>query len=192
MGERFWSIEYSAGTVLILSFVALFVGALMYWVRGGIRGGAPPTHVYFVWERGFIMAAVVLTALGLALLEGLLQDSAGRVLARAGAIAYLFGGVLVVAVEASSLSQGLHRNDSEQNWAPANIYVVLALLAQAAIGGSLLQAGLLPAWIGWVTIVWNAAWLLAFVIKRDDIYIPFVHHFMPLVIGIALVSHASS
>lgn len=137
------------------------------------------------------MAAVALTALGLALLEGLLEDSAGRVLARAGAIAF-FGGVLVVAVEASSLSQGLHKNDSEQNWAPANIYVVLALLAQAAIGGSLLQAGLLPAWIGWVTIVWNAAWLLAFLIKRDDIYIPFVHHFMPLVIGIALVSHASS
>ena len=191
MGERFWSIEFSAGTVLILSFAALFVGALMYWIRGGIRGGAPPTHVYFVWERSFIIAAVVLTALGLALLEALLQNSAGGVLARVGAIAYLFGGVLVVAAEASSLNQGLHKNSSEQNWAPATIYVVLALLAQAAIGGSLLQAGLLPPWIGWATVVWNIGWLLAYLIKRGDIYIPFVHHVMPLVIGIALVTHAT-
>lgn len=191
MGERFWSIEFSAGTALILSFAALFVGALMYWMRGGIRGGAPPTHVYFVWERSFIIAAVVLTALGLALLESLLQNSAGGVLARVGAIAYLFGGVLVVAAEASSLNQGLHGNSSEQNWTPATIYVVLALLAQAAIGGSLLQTGLLPPWIGWATVVWNIGWLLAYLIKRGDIYIPFVHHVMPLVIGIALVTHTT-
>jgi hypothetical protein len=191
MGERLWSIEYSVGTVLILSFVALFVGALMYWIRGGIRGGAPPTHIYFVWERSFIIAAVVLTAVGLALLEGLLENSAGRVLARVGAIAYLFGGVLVVAAEASSLSQDLNRNSSQQNWAPAIIYVVLALVAQAAVGGALLQANLLPAWIGWATVVWNLGWLLAFLIKRGDIYIPFVHHLMPLVIGIGLVSHGA-
>jgi hypothetical protein len=191
MGERFWSTEFSAGTVLILSFAALFVGALMYWMRGGIRGGAPPTHVYFVWERSFVIAAVVLTALGLALLEALLQNSAGGVLARVGAIAYLFGGVLVVATEATSLNQGLHGNSLEQNWTPAIIYVVLALLAQAAIGGSLLQAGLLPPWIGWATVVWNIGWLLGFLIKRGDIYIPFVHHVMPLVIGIALVTHTT-
>ena len=191
MSERLWSIEFSAGTVLILSFAALFVGALMYWRRGGIRGGAPPTHVYFVWERSFIIAAVVLTAIGLALLEDLLQNSAGGVLARVGAIAYLFGGVLVVAAEASSLNQGLHGNSSEQNWTPATIYVLLALLAQAAIGGSLLQVGLLPPWIGWATVVWNIGWLLVYLIRRRDIYIPFVHHVMPLVIGIALVTRAT-
>jgi hypothetical protein len=188
MGERFWSIEFSAGTVLILSFAGLFFGALMYWIRGGIRGGAPPTRAYLVWERSFIMAAVVLTAIGLALLDGVLQDSAGRVLARAGATAYLFGGVMVVAAEASGLKQGPHNDGSEQIWAPVVVYVVLALLAQAAIGGSLLQAGLLPSWIGWATVAWNLAWLLGYLIKRGDIYIPFVHHVMPLVIGIALVA----
>lgn len=35
------------------------------------------------------------------------------------------------------------------------IYVVLAFLGQAAIGGALLQANLLPAWIGWLIIAWN-------------------------------------
>jgi hypothetical protein len=187
MGERIWSIEFSAGTVLILSFVALAVGATMYWIRGGTRGGAPPTQVYFIWERSFIITAVVLTALGLALLDGLLQDSPGRVLARAGAGAYFFGGVLVVTAEASSISHRLHKDWSGENWALAIIYVVLAFLAQAAIGGSLLQAELLPPWIGWATVVWSIGWLLVFVIKRGDIYFPVLHHVMPLFIGVALI-----
>ncbi len=77
--------EMSAGSALTLSFLALAVGAIMCWIRGGTRGGAPPTQVYFLWERSFIVAAVVMTAVGFALLDSLLQDSAGRVLARAGA-----------------------------------------------------------------------------------------------------------
>jgi hypothetical protein len=52
----------------------------------------------------------------------------------------------------------------------------------------MLQAGLLPSWIGWATFAWNVWWLLGYLIKRGDIYIPFVHHVMPLVIGLALVS----
>jgi len=187
MGERIWSIEFSAGTVLILSFVALAVGATMYWIRVETRGDAPPTQVYFMRERSFIIAAVVLTAVGLALLEGLLQNSAGSVLARSGASAYLFGGILVVTAEASSISQGLHRDWSGQNWALAIVYVVLAFLAQAAIGGSLLQAELLPPWIGWAAVAWSIGWLLVFVIKRGDIYFPVLHHVVPLFIGVALI-----
>jgi hypothetical protein len=187
MSEQIWSVGFSAGALLILSFVALAVGAGMYWIRGGTRGGAPPTHVYFMWERSFIIAAVVLTALGLALLDGLLQNSAGRVLARAGAIAYLFGGVLVVTAEAASISQGLHKDWSGENWALAIIYVVLAFLAQAAIGGSLLQAELLPQWIGWAAVLWSIGWLLVFAVRRGDIYFPVLHHVIPLVIGIALI-----
>jgi hypothetical protein len=182
-----WSTEVWAGSALILGFVALAVGATMYWSRGGTRGGAPPTQLYFVWERSFIMAAVVMTALGFALLDGLLQDSAGRVLARAGSSAYLFGAVLVVVAEASSVTQGAHKDWSGENWALAIIYVVLAFLAQAAIGGSLLQAGVLPVWIGWATVVWSIGWLAAFVVKRGDIYFPVLHHVMPLLIGAGLV-----
>jgi hypothetical protein len=179
---------FSAGILLILSFVALSAGASMYWLRGGIRGGAPPTKAYFVWERTFIIAAVVLTAIGLALLEGELQSSDGRVLARAGAVTYLLGGVLVVAAEASSVGQFLDGNRSQQVWPLEFAYVVLAFLAQAAVGGALLQAGVVADWIGWATVVWNIGLLLVMLIRRGDIYIPFVHHLMPLVIGVALVT----
>jgi len=47
---------------------------------------------------------------------------------------------------------------------------------------------LVAAWIGWVTILWNIAWLVVLTLfARRDIYFPVLHHVMPLVIGIALL-----
>jgi hypothetical protein len=180
--QRFWSIERAAGSFLVLGFAANLAGVLMFFIRGGTSGGVPPSPAYFVWERSFLMAAVVLTAIGFVLLEGHLQNTDGRILARTGATAYLFAGVFVVAAEALNLNPG------QNTYALIVIYVVLALLAQATMGGSLLQAGLLPAWIGWVTIIWNIAWLVVLpVTSPRDIYYPILHHLMPLLIGIALL-----
>ena len=68
------------------------------------------------------------------------------------------------------------------------IYVVMAFLAQAAIGGAVIQSGLLAAWIGWATILWNIAWLVVLsLISRRDMYFPILHYLMPLVMGIALL-----
>jgi hypothetical protein len=89
------------------------------------------------------MAAVVLTAIGFALLKRHLQDTDGRALARTGATAYLFAGILVVVAEALSLSLGY-----EQLYPLIVISVVVAFLAQAAIGGAVLQSGVLAAWMG--------------------------------------------
>ncbi len=87
--QRFWSMERAAGAFLVLSFVANLAGVLMFSIRGGAGGGAPPSYTFFVWERGFFMAAVVLTTLGLVVLEGHLHNTDGRVLARTGATMYL-------------------------------------------------------------------------------------------------------
>jgi hypothetical protein len=129
------------------------------------------------------MAGIVLTAVGFSLLEGPLQSSAGSVLARAGATVYLFGGIMGAAAEALNLA------DKDRYFYPlVVVYVVLAFLAQVAIGGALLQAGLLAAWIGWVTIVWNVAWFVVVVrLTPRDIYFPVLHHAMPLLIGIGLL-----
>jgi hypothetical protein len=181
---RFWSLERVAGFALVLGNVAVLPGLLMFWFRGGERGGAPPSPAYFVWERSFILAAVVLTAIGFVLLEGHLQTSAGHVLARIGATAYLFAGILVVAAESLNPSLGY-----DKLYRLIVIYVVVAFLAQAAIGGAALQSGMLAAWIGWATILWNLVWLVVLpMITPRDIYFPVLHHVMPLVIGIALLS----
>jgi hypothetical protein len=184
---RFWSIKRAAGFVLVLGNVAVLPGLLMFWIRGGHRGGAPPSPAYFVWERSFVIAAVVLTAIGFVLFEGHLQDTAGRTLARMGATAYFFGAILVVAAEALSLTLGY-----EKLYTLIVIYVVVAFLAQAAIGGAVLQSGVLAAWIGWVSIVWNLAWLVVLpLITPRDMYFPVLHHLTPLLIGGALLWRAS-
>jgi len=182
--QRFWSIDRAAGTSLVLGFVANLAGVLMFFIRGGPAGGTPPSHTFFVWERGFIMAAVILSAIGFVLLEGHFHNTDGRILARTGATAYLFAGIVLVAAEGLSLSPVFENRD----FALFFIYVVLAFLAQSAIGGALLQSGLLARWIGWVTIVWNLAWLVVLpVITPEDIYFPILHHLMPLLIGSALL-----
>jgi len=178
--------ERAIGLFLVLGSIANVVGVVMFSLRDGTSGTPPPSFAYYVWERGFFMAAVVLTAVGFVLLEGHLHTSAGHVLARTGATTYLFAGILGVAAEALDVSR------TGQNLYPLIVvYVVLAFLGQAAIGGALRQSGLLAPWIGWVTIVWNLAWLVVLpVITPGDIYFPILHHLMPLLIGGALLRRA--
>ena len=177
-----WSSQRAAGALLIAAFIPLAFGVFLFLSRNGVQGGAPRSTALFVRERGSILAAVVLTAIGLMLLEGTLYETSGRVLARLGASAYFFGAVLVVAAEAMRLPEG------PVSYPLIVIYVVLAFLGQAAIGGALLQSNLLPAWIGWTAIGWNAGLLVILpLITPGDIYFPVQHHLMPLLIGIALL-----
>ncbi len=181
--QSFWTIGRAAGALLILSNIVVFPGVMMFWMRGGQRGGAPPSPAYYVWERRFVMAAVLVSAVGFILLEGQLETSGGVILARVGATAFLVAGVLFAAAEALSPSLGYGKL-----YPLVSISVVVAFLAQAAIGAALLQAGLLTAWIGWATILWNIAWLVVLpVITPRDIYFPVLHHVAPLLIGIALL-----
>ena len=181
--QSFWTFRSVTGIFLVVGFVANLAGVLMFLFRGGLQGAAPPNAGYFALERSFLMTSVVLTAIGLVLLEGCLQNTNGQILARVGATAYMFGGIFIVMVEALSLSQV-----SVNTYSLVVIYVVLALLAQAVIGAALLQSGLLPAWVGWVAVLWNVAFLVILpATSPRDMYYPIVHHVIPLVIGIALL-----
>ncbi len=184
---RFWSIDRVAGLSLVLGVATVFPGLIMFWLRAGHQGGQPPTPAYFLWERGFILTAVIITALGFLLLEGALQTTDGYSLARLGATAYFFGGILVVIAEALMPTFGY-----QKLYSLVVIYVVLAFLAQAAIGWAVHQTGWLPGWIGWVTILWNIAWLIALpILSPRDIYFPAIHHLAPLLLGIALLAQAA-
>jgi hypothetical protein len=92
----------TTAVVLILGFAAS-LHALMYWLRGGIRGSASEAGDTSSGSATIIMTAVVLTAVGPCCFRGPAGGSTGR-LSASGAVAYLFGGVLVVAAEASSLA----------------------------------------------------------------------------------------
>lgn len=169
-----------AASLLILSLIVFGFGGALFTGRAFWGWSIDNSHMS--WERGFIIAAVLVTVLGLALLEDLLRIAGDSGSARLGMMAYLVGAIVVVVTETAYLDKRI--------WIYPQIvvYVVLAFLAQAAFGASLLQTGLVAAWAGWATVIWNVGWLLIMLIVRpNDIYFPVLHHVAPLIIGIALL-----
>ncbi len=171
-----------AANLLVLCFVVFTLGGVLFTGRAFLKWQIDESSSHLIWERGLVIAAVLATVLGLALLEDMLRAEGESVLSWLGMVAYLFGAVVVVAAETAYLGK--------RDWIYPQIalYVVLAFLAQAAFGASLLQTGLVPAWAGWATIIWNLGWLLVMIVVRPgDIYYPVLHHLAPLLIGIALL-----
>ena len=85
--------------------------------------------------------------------------------------------------EAIGLSQGEH------TYSLVVVYVALAFLGQGAIGAGLTQSTPLPTSIGWVTLAWSLACLIILpIVRPGDMYVPGLHHLMPLIIGIALMT----
>lgn len=177
-----WTFGRAAAVLLLLGNLLIFPGLMMFWMRRGHQGGAPPTHAYYVWERVFILASIIPTAIGFLLLEGQLQGTAG-ILARVGAAAYLMAGLCGVIAEVLDLAR-----ENNYVYPLVVVYVITAFLGQAVIGGALLTSGMIAGWIGGLMIVWNLAWLVLLpLLTPRDIYFPVLHHAMPLVIGIALL-----
>ena len=171
-----------AAWLLILCAVVFLGGGILYMGRAMLKWPAADSPTYLVWERGFVIAAVVINVAGLALLEGILRTAGDPVFARVGLIATVIAVAVLLTAEATFLnSQGDAR-------AQIVIYVVLAFLAQAAIGVGLLRTDVVAGWIGWATIIWNLGWLVLLpLVSPRDIYYPVLHHVAPLLIGIALL-----
>jgi hypothetical protein len=183
MDLPFLSFDHVAGLILVLSNLVQLPGLIMFWLRAGHKGGAPRSPTHYAWERTFIAAWVVLSAVGFVLLQETMQNGPGQILAVAGSAAYFFGSVLLATAEILSPAEGYGKI-----YRLAAGYVIIAFLAQAVLGVAMLQSGLLGAWIGWASIVWNIAWLVILpLISPRDIYFPILHSLMPLVVGVALL-----
>ncbi len=65
------------------------------------------------------------------------------------------------------------------------VYAVIGFLASAAYGGSLLQAGLLPAWAGWGTLIFSMATLVLLLVQGDTL--PAFHYVPALLIDFLLM-----
>jgi hypothetical protein len=169
--------------LLILSGIIFSAGGMLYTGRAIWKWPAGKTHRYLLWERGFVIAALLVAVLGLNLLERMLEAAGDRILAPSGMVLLLIGSGVVIFGETFFISR------QEWIYAPIVAFVVLAFLAQVVFGVALLQTGLLPGWVGWTTILWNLAWLVVLPIFRPrDIYYPWLHYVAPLLIGIMLLA----
>lgn len=171
-----------AANLLIVCVVVFVVAGFLYTARAIWKWPAGQTPLFLRWERGLVIAAFLISVLGFGLLENLLRNAGDTVLARSALAIYLISAAVLVVAETTFINTG------------ALIYpqivaqVVLAFLAQAAFGLALLQTGLLPGWVGWVTIIWNLGCLVVLPITHpDNIYFPWLHYVAPLIIGIRLL-----
>jgi hypothetical protein len=120
---------------LLIACAAVFaVGRMLLTGRVVWKWPAGQTDAYLRWERGFVILAVLVTALGLVVLEDLLRAAGEAVISRLALVTYSFGAVVVVVAETSYLHSA--------NGPQVVCYVVLALLAQAMFGVALFRTGL--------------------------------------------------
>ena len=174
--------QIASGWLLILSALIFLVGGMLYTGRAIWKWPVGQTHLYLVWERGSVITALVVAVLGLTLLERMLEAAGDRILAPSGMALLLIGASVVIFAETYFVAR------QESIYAPIVVFVVLAFLSQAVFGASLLRTGLLSAWVGWATIIWNLAWLVILPINRpQDMYYPWLHYVAPLMIGISLL-----
>lgn len=182
LAKVLFSEKLAAGWILILSALIFLPAGMLFTSRAIWKWPAAQSQAYLYWERGLVMAAISAAALGLVLLDRLLEAAGDRILAPMGLAVFLIGTTLVLAAETFSLGR------QEMIYAPIVAFVVLAFLGEAAFGASILRTGLLPGWVGWAAIVWNLAWLVILPIARpQDVYFPWLHYVAPLTIGITLL-----
>jgi hypothetical protein len=172
------------GSVLLLSFALVMVGILMFTYRVFLHGAAGARPGYYQWERGSIIGGFLVLALGLAGLASLLRQAGDPLLADMGLTAYALGAVLLTVVEVSWLTKA--SLPEPLLGALLRLFVVLSFVGQAFFGAALLQTSLLPAWLGWTTIIWHLGWL-ALMLRAADPYYPFMHLQLPLLAGILLL-----
>jgi hypothetical protein len=158
------------------------------------------------WSFGLFITGSIITPLGLALLTRLLQEAGDRTWSFLGLIVALFGAVPWVIYLGVSLGSALlaAQDTLSTGVVPSYyaavgttiqplfiVYTLLTLAALLAYGGAILTTrGVLPQWVGWVTIVYTLFNLASAGFAGGNVA-PIVHYLMPLVMGILLLRRAS-
>jgi hypothetical protein len=204
-----------SGVVLILSFISFAIGGILPIAgeKGNIRIFTLPIREHLLavadnpivwrWTNVFMGAAAIVLLVGLTLLTTILEAANERVFSRLGLIGWLLAAVLwvifsvfraVITIRAAHEMTATSTTGAVPpyyeplaQWGFALFYVsaVIGFLALAAYGGALLQVGLLPAWVGWATLVFSSALLIQLLIMGDTL--PAFHYLPPLLIGIVLL-----
>jgi hypothetical protein len=162
----------------------------------------------WLWTNGGIVVGVLLTAVGLSGLTALLREAGEGLLGQTGLLLFALGVTFWVIELAFRLSVTVWAAEETANtgsppafFEPLHrwvgtlffVYMVLAYLATAVYGGALLQTGLLPTWVGWVTLGAGLLGALSFVTGLPTIFsIPAGVHLAPLLIGVALLIQIGS
>ncbi len=212
----FWTRRRFTGITLIVGCF-LFLGALGLIPRdaqGNFMVNLPLREQLLViaaqtslfqWSFSLTISGLIVTLLGLAMLTMLFRDALDRTFSSLALLAALFGDVLMVIFIAFPLgvapvaAQETARTGVVPDfyvqltlWTQPLfvIYTILAFSALAAYGGAILFTHVLPHWVGWFAIVYSLAGLLLAGFTAGNVP-PFLHHLMPILIGVLLLLQRS-
>ena len=170
------------GLSLILSSVIFLVAATFFYIRFILELPIANSPAFFLWERSLVIAALLATLLSFMLLKRVLEAAGDGILASVAMMLFLVAAILAVVAETISFPS------EDIVYPPIVAYVILSFLGQAVFGMALLRTGLVPPWVGWITMIWNLGMLVFLAVtKPQDMYYPWLHYIAPLIMGIALL-----
>jgi hypothetical protein len=152
------------------------------------------------WGFRIILVGWVVAALGYVMLTVLLRDAGDPIISTLASVLFLMGIASAIAFWGFSLTanvlaaEEMARTEIMPEYYKVlvmsaesllGVYQLLALLATAGFGWALLQTGILPNWVGWITLGWGILW--AGVHIRSDETVPLLPMVMQIVIGISLL-----
>lgn len=187
MNSKFFPNLRLTGLLLILSSVIFLVAATLFYIRFILELPVGNTPTFFLWERTLVIAALLATLFSFTRLKRVLEAAGDGIVASVALVLFLVGAILAAAAEVISFPS------EEIVYPPIVAYVILSFLGQAVFGMALLRTGLLPTWVGWVSVIWNlAALVYMIIVKPRDMYYPWMHYIAPLIIGVALLRKKST
>lgn len=152
------------------------------------------------WGCRIILAGWIVGAVALVMFAALLRDAGDPIISTVAAALFLMAiasavvfwvfhvsPTLSAAEEMARTSNMPAYYEVLQDSAESSlgVYQLLGLLATAGFGWALLQTGLLPSWVGWVTLGWGAAWAAVF-LKTSNGF-PLLPMVMQVVLGMSLL-----
>ncbi len=197
-----------AGAALIISLLSLGIGLVIIGIRGKFGGLAASFRgVEGLGDRASALsilakAAIPLTLLqvvGFGILAALLSEqgeasistvSFGLMILALALTVFrgAFDGTITVWAAEQSAGSGSVPDlfESLRTW-PRFIFeiaYVTYFAATAGFGWGVLRTGILPAWVGWVSIGWSVLWIGVYIFKQG---LPAFILFPPLIFGITLL-----
>lgn len=145
---------------------------------------------------------IIVTAMGLALLQTRLREAGDAVFSELGLVAFLLATSLWLIQTVFNLSMATWAADeirrtgvvppTAEAWPLGterliHTYMVLAYAATALFGAGILASGLLDAWAGWLAVAVGIAGAASVILTGPRLAIPLLIHLVPAVLGVLLV-----
>jgi hypothetical protein len=209
MSEFVINQEKVAGVVLIISFLSIIVGLIIIGTQGklvgltsafrGVEGIGEQASAHSIIAKSGLLSTL-LQIVGFGILASMLYQSGE---APISTVAY---GLLLFSSAVLAVGETFHGSvtvwagqywehtgnvpelyEALRKWVNVSmqlVYMLGYLISMAAFGWGVLRAGLLPSWVGWVSIGWSVPWII---VSAFFTTLPAVIIILPLIFGIGLL-----